>query len=120
MKSVPIIFAKLLAKGAALFMLSALTIFNCIFKVFLVVYHLISVALSLICVGIAAFDYFTGGWTEQSTYALLLGIVIVALRFVMPMMLPVLQNTADHLKDFVFAPIHIHYTKVKSPVRYTM
>lgn len=120
MKSVPIIFIKLLSKGAALFTLSALTIFNCIFKVVLVVYHLISIPLALICAGMAAFDCFAGGWTEQSTYTLLVGIAIVALRFVMPLMLPPLQNTADILKDFVLAPIHTNYTKVKPPVRYTM
>ena len=117
MKLIPCIIAKLVFKGVALILLSVLTIFNCIFKIVIVVFNIASIPLAVIGTIMFAFDCFTGSFTMDTVYIALVSIVLVALRYLLPLLMPVLDKSAFSLKNYVSAPLRM---KVKSPVRYTM
>lgn len=117
MKTVSIVISKLLAKVAALFTLSVLTIFASIFKVALFLYRIVAIPFAIIGTLMAAYDFFFGTFTADSASIILFSVILVALHYTLPLLKPVLDFTNGKLQGFISAPL---YMRVKPPVRYTM
>ena len=117
MKTIPVIFSKLLAKAAALLILSVLTIFTGIFKAALFLYCIIAIPFAMIGTLLTAYDWISGSFTYGGLFPIVFCISLVVLRYALPLLVPVLNNTIEKLQDFVRAPLSI---RVKSPVRYTL
>lgn len=109
------ILSKLFKKGLAAILLSALAIFACVYNVLFFVYRLVAVVLSAIGASMVAVDCYKYGFTaERGLIFLALGFAI-ALRYLLPLLVPVMQRWLADLKDYIHAPVI-----VKSPVRYTI
>lgn len=110
-----IILTSLLKKGVALMLLSALTIFSRAFNVIYFVYRMIADVFALIGTFLIAADWISSGFTAEIGYSILSLVCIVALRFLLPLLVPVMQRWEENLSDYIHEPMHY-----ASPVRYTI
>lgn len=110
-----IIIEKLIKKGIALVLLSALTVFYYMFTIALFCYRLLAVTFAAIGTVMTVVDCYKYGFTAERGLVLLFLLVAVALRYTLPLLVPIMQSWLEDLKDYVEAPL-----TVRSPVRYTI
>lgn len=115
MKNPFTILAKLFGKSIALILLSALSIFSWVFNIVFFVYRLVAVAFAAIGTSINVVDCYQEGLNTERALIFLILLGVVALRYLMPMFVPVMQQWHNNLNAYISAPL-----AYKPPVRYTI
>ena len=109
------IFYKLLKKGIALILLTALTMFSYAFNILFCCYRLLAVTFAVIGTALTAVDCYKYGFTAERFLVFVTLMLAVALRYLLPLLIPVMQRWHEDLKDYIYAPL-----TVRPPVRYTI
>lgn len=115
MKNPFIILYKLLKKGVALILLSVLTVFFYAYSVMCFFYRLIAMVFAVIGTALTAVDCYMYGFTAERLLVFVTLMVAVALRYLLPLLVPVMQRWNEDLQEYIYAPLI-----VRSPVRYTI
>ena len=115
MRNLFVIFNKLLKKGIAVILLTGLSIFFYAFHILFFVFRLLAVPFAVIGTVMTFVDGYLDGFTAQSVYDLVFLWSAVVVRFLLPLMVPVVHHWQNKLKGYICAPLC-----VRSPVRYTI
>lgn len=109
------ILTKLVQKAIALVVLAALTAFSFIFNALFFIYRLVAVFLACAFTVAVLVNWYSHGVNLEGVLILLGSALAVALRYLLPLLVPFIQHWQSELVDFVFAPLFI-----RPPVRYTI
>lgn len=109
------IIYKLVKKGFALVLLSLLTTFSYVYNIVFFFYRLIAVGFAAVGTVMVGFDVYKYGFTGERGLILLFLMGMVAVRYLMPLLIPVMQRWIEDLTDYIYEPLF-----VRSPVRYTI
>lgn len=115
MRSAAKLILKVLLKSISAVLLVPMTIVLALFKVLAGIYRLVVLPGSLLIVGMAAYFCYTNGFSADFFRAFLVSGLGLLVYFVLPVILPFLDNMKDAMNHFIKTPIII-----RSPVKYTM
>lgn len=115
MRHLFVITNKLFKKGIALILLSALTTFSFVFNFAFFFYRLVAVTFAAVGTAITAVDCYKYGFTADRGVSFLILFVMVALRYLLPLLSRAMQQWNEGLRGYVFAPMSF-----RPPVRYTI
>lgn len=115
MKKLFTLFKGLIGKGLALILLAALTVFSIVFNVTYLIYRLLADVIAIIGTVLIGAECFTTGFTVEIGYAIASVVAIMALRFTLPLLVPIMKQWSKDLKNYIHAPIF-----KAPPVRYTI
>lgn len=110
-----VIFKKLLQKAIALIVWIALTAFYYTFNILFFFYRKVAVVLSVIGLVMTAVDWHVYGFEREYVFDILFLSFAIVLRFLLPLLVPVMQRWLDQLMACIHSPL-----TVRPPVRYTI
>ena len=102
-------------KAAALFLLSALTLFNGTLKVFTWIFRFVAIPVSVFGLLITGVTYLDNGYSPSLLNALGIFIGIIALYYLLPLVPAAIDRTQLRMKNYIYSPI-----TVRSPVKFTL
>lgn len=115
MKRTISIVGKVFAKAVALIVLSVITIFAGVFKVFRLIYRFTATPIAIVGIFIVGYSCVVEGVSTNNIVAIACFVLMVVIQYLLTPIATVIENCRTSLKNFVYAPLTI-----KSPVRYTL
>lgn len=115
MRNVFVVPSKLVCKGVALMVLPILTAFTYVYSLMVFLYRIVAAFCGTIGVCIVAVDCYQHGMSGERGVIILFLAIAFALRYLLPMLTPVMQCWQQDLLRYVYAPLI-----TRPPVRYTI